>query len=257
MIGAAGAVALILLTTPPIDPPAPIAGRGYELVWHDDFEGDALDETKWSVWTLGPRKGGFNTAEAVSLTGDGHLRITVREGTDEDGTTRYETGGVWTRHTYTARYGYFEARMRLQDTHGFWSAFWLQTPHNGTPLGDPASAGVEIDVMEAIAGRHLRDQVMNTIHWDGYGEHHKKAHSKARVDNLHTAWHTFALEWTPTELVFFTDGVETWRTDAAVPRIAQYLLLTCEVGDWAGDIESADLPAEILVDYVRVWQRDI
>jgi len=256
MIGSLAVLAaLVHGQIPPMEPPAPIAGGEYSLVWHDEFEGEALNEQKWSIWTLGPRRDAINTAESVSLDGEGHLAIsvTVREG--ENGEPIYETGGVWTRDTYVTRYGFFEARMKLQDTIGFWSAFWMNSPRMGQDLGDPAKGGVEIDIMEAIAGGEYRDRVMNTIHWDGYGEAHKKDHSKTRIENLHTDWHTFAVEWTPDELVFFTDGVETWRTDAAVPRLAEYLLLTCEVGDWGGEIEDADLPAQILVDYVRVWQR--
>lgn len=257
MIGSLALLAAVgLWHTPPMEPPVPIRGEGFSLVWHDEFEGVALNEDKWSIWTLGPRRDAINTAEAVSLDGEGHLAISVSVRTDGCGNPVYETGGVWTRDTYLPRYGYLEARMMLQDTIGFWSAFWLNSPHNGKPPGDPAKGGVEIDVMEAIAGGHLRDQVMNTIHWDGYGEAHKKAHSKTPIENLHTHWHTFAVRWTPDELVFYTDGVETWRTAEAVPKIAQYLLLTCEVGDWGGEIADADLPAQVLVDYVRVWQQE-
>jgi hypothetical protein len=35
--------------------------------------------------------------------------------------------------------------------------------------------------------------------------------------------------------------------------MAGYLLLSDEVGKWAGDITTARLPDEFLVDYVRVY----
>src|SRR4051812_42026144 len=35
------------------------ADLGYELVWQDQFDGDALDSTKWEVRGTGPRGLGF------------------------------------------------------------------------------------------------------------------------------------------------------------------------------------------------------
>ena len=34
----------------------------------------------------------------------------------------------------------------------------------------------------------------------------------------------------------------------------EYLLLTEEIGDWAGDIKKAELPDFCEVDYVRVYE---
>jgi beta-glucanase (GH16 family) len=69
-----------------------------------------------------------------------------------------------------------------------------------------------------------------------------------------TGFHTFGLLWTPEEYVFYVDGQETWRTQAGgVSQVPEYLLLSDEVGDWGGDIETAKLPDEFQVDYVRVY----
>jgi beta-glucanase (GH16 family) len=67
-------------------------------------------------------------------------------------------------------------------------------------------------------------------------------------------WHTFGLLWSPDEYVFFVDGTETWRTNAGgVCQVPQYMLLSDEIGKWAGDISTAKLPDRFLVDYVRVY----
>jgi hypothetical protein len=49
------------------------------------------------------------------------------------------------------------------------------------------------------------------------------------------------------------DGRETWRTKEAVSGIPQYIILSAEVGKWAGDIAKARLPDRVLFDYVRVY----
>jgi len=40
---------------------------------------------------------------------------------------------------------------------------------------------------------------------------------------------------------------------AGVCQVPQYMLLSAEIGAWAGDITQAKLPDEFLVDYVRVY----
>ena len=40
---------------------------------------------------------------------------------------------------------------------------------------------------------------------------------------------------------------------AGVCQVPEYLKLSDEIGDWAGDIKQAELPDEFLVDYVRVY----
>jgi hypothetical protein len=55
--------------------PEPPSGKVWRLVWHDEFEGTRLDETKWASPPAGPRRGGWWLPEAVKLDGQGHLVI--------------------------------------------------------------------------------------------------------------------------------------------------------------------------------------
>jgi beta-glucanase (GH16 family) len=72
---------------------------------------------------------------------------------------------------------------------------------------------------------------------------------------LAEGFHTFGLDWTPEEYIFSIDKNIVWRTTSAVSRRPQYMILSLEVGTWAGDIAAATLPDDILVDYVRVYKR--
>ena len=48
---------------------SPPEGKTWKLVWHDEFEGTKLDETKWVVPPDGPRRDGWWMRKAISLEG--------------------------------------------------------------------------------------------------------------------------------------------------------------------------------------------
>jgi beta-glucosidase len=226
--------------------PEPPSGKVWRLVWHDEFEGTRLDETKWASPPAGPRRGGWWLPEAVKLDGQGHLVIQ----TYWDG-SRYVDGCVRTRDKFEPTFGWFEARIRFQRQPGHWSAFWLYNDSVGS-TANAGRDGTEIDIMERP---WLDDRVQHALHWDGYGSQHKSDGKVVEVPGIMEGFHTFALWWTPEEYRFYVDGQETWRTSAGgVCQVPLYIKLSDEIGDWAGTIRREQLPDEFLVDYVRVYQ---
>lgn len=225
-------------------PPAP-EGQTWNLVWHDEFEGDKLDGTKWAYRPDGPRKGGWWNKKAVSLDGGGHL--VIRTYLDGDKPT---DGCVTTQGKFEHAFGYYVARVKFQKEPGHWSAFWINGAGIGK-VGDGGRDGTEIDIMEKP---WLDNRVQHTLHWDGYGKDHKSEGKVVEIPGVMEGWHTFGLLWTQDEYVFYVDGKETWRSKAGgVCQVPQYMLLSDEIGPWAGDISKARLPDDFLVDYVRVY----
>lgn len=235
------------------------APNGYRLAWADEFDGNALDATKWDHRGLGKRRDAINVKEAVTVR-DGVL--TIRTWTEAG---VHHTGMISTAGKFESGPGYYEARIRFDDSPGMWSAWWSQTPTMGRPLGDPARAGMEIDILEhrvtTKAGKDIADQVQHTLHWDGYGEHHKSRGHMSGDCGLSQDWHVFGLEWTEEEYRFFVDGKLTW-TGRPVSRRPQFMLLSSEVDDnrWAGDIpkegygDRAHSRTRFQVDYVRYYK---
>jgi type II secretion system protein G len=225
-------------------PPAP-EGKTWTLVWHDEFDGTKLDTTKWEVMPDAPRKGGWWMRKAVSLDGKGHLVIsTLKEG------DRYIDGCVRTKGKFEHSFGYYVARVQLQKQPGHWSAFWIMGDGVGK-VGSGGRDGTEIDIYEKP---WLDDRVQHTLHWDGYGKDHKSKGNVVKAPGIIDGWHTFGLWWKPDEYVFYVDGKETWRTTASgVCQVPEYMKLSDEIGNWAGDIKTAKLPDAFLVDYVRVY----
>jgi beta-glucanase (GH16 family) len=235
--------------------PAPIKDKDYLLVFEENFDGAAgapAPKERWSDWYLGPRKDAFNVPEACRLDGKGNLVITVKRANN-----RIEAGGIDTRKKFAATHGYYECRAKLLGSPGAWSAFWVQSPTIGKPVGDPATAGVEMDVIEYFPGhKKYKDQARHTVHWDGYEKLHHKTESVGKaMRNLAADFHTFAMKWDGEGYVFYIDGVESGRLrKAPVSNRPQYLILSCESQKWSGDISKAKLPGTFVVDHVRVWQ---
>lgn len=225
-------------------PPAP-EGKRWKLVWHDEFDGDKLDETKWNRLGDWQRRDGYWIQADAFLNGKGSLILRTKQDGD-----RFTCGAVNTKGKFERAFGYFEARCRMPRQPGHWPAFWLMCDGVGK-VGDEGRDGTEIDIME-MPWRDGRLTV--NLHWDGYGKEHKSAGLKFTVPEVIEGFHTFGLLWLPEEYVFHVDGREVWRSQAGgVSQVPQFVKLTSEIGQWAGDIKSATLPDDFEVDYVRVY----
>ncbi len=244
---------------------------GYQLVWSDEFLGTSLDTTHWYYNPQYPWRDGIITNNAVSVA-NGNMTITTYT---ENG--KHYTGYIGTRFKYQPLYGYMEARIRVVNTPGNWSAFWMYVETVGATL-DPHNDGTEADIMEHRAvdknGVHdISNQIPSTIHWDGYLDDHKRVTSELRGAGLATGYHTYAMEWTPQYQKFYIDGAYEYTvmnsTDidpipplAPISQRSEFFYLTTEIetDDWAGNIPAAGygtLATSITkmdVDYIRVYQ---
>ena len=219
---------------------------GYELVWHDEFNATELDLSKWRYRQLGPRRDGVTTADAVQFDGTGSLYLTTSKIDGE-----YHAGMIGTEETFQTTFGYFECRAKLQKEIGHWSAFWIQSP-TVSQMGDTKITGTEIDIYEYL--RRYPNRIYHNLHWDGYGDDHKTAGTTREIPGLENGYHLFALEWTESEYIFYVDDQETWRSSEAISHRDEYIILSTEVGTWAGDIALATLPDTLFVDWVRVYK---
>ena len=240
-----GLLAVLARATEPDDqlPSAP-EGRTWKLIWQDEFDGTTLDASKWDIPEYN-RRDGYWSRKAISLNGNGHLVMSVLKDGD-----KYLDGCVRTKDKFEHSFGYYVARIQLQKQQGHWSAFWIMGNGVGQ-VGNDGRDGTEIDIMEKP---WLDDRINYALHWDGYGKDHKSKGTIVQVPGVMEGFHTFGLWWKPDEYVFYVDGKETWRTSAGgVSQVPEYLKLSDEIGNWAGDIKKAELPDQFLVDYVRVY----
>lgn len=297
--GAEGGIA----AAPPPPPEGPDhhpEGRGWTLVWSDEFDGDALDPTKWapeeSCWGGGNEERQCYTGrpENVQVV-NGQLRLIAQAerftGPDRppehemegERTRDYTSGKVRTRELAEWRYGRIAARMKLPDGQGVWPAFWMMPAedHYGVwPLSG------EIDILEAInlgaacetceGGRENR--IVAALHFGGTypdNTHHAGAVTLPGGADPADGFHVYALEWGEGRLQWLVDGEVYYRLDAsdwftAAPEgegrpeapfdRAFYAMFNLAVGGrWPeneneGGLDPDALPAELLVDWMRVHQ---
>lgn len=249
------------VATGPASVPAP--RPGYRLAWHDEFDGSSLDTAIWTAYA-GPRRTAQNTPDAITVAG-GMLTVT----TYSDGGTHF-TGFLDTAGKLLWTYGWFEARVRFESSPGEWGAFWVSSPALGSLVGDPGTAGAEVDIVEHrsrdSAGADISNSYVANVHWDGYGADHRHdgggGAPPAGAVPLQGGWHSYALLWTPSRYEFFLDGVRQWATASGLSHRPEFIKLSCEVqnGSWVGAIPAAGYGSRLQsatrmqVDWVRVWQ---
>lgn len=245
-----------LITLGPAIPAAAVP-VGYDLVWADEFEGSQLDTSRWEHRFPGPRRDGVNVEDAVSV-GGGTLTITTYT---EDGT--HFTGMIGTEGIFEQTYGYWEASIDFNDSAGMWSAFWLQSPTVGLPIGVPETAGVEIDIVEhhsELVGFDTSGVALHMLFWDGYGADGKSRIAASPDLGLADGFHTYGLLWRPTGYEFFVDDQLTVFYDGPISERSEYAILSSEVepglaglvpeGGYGSLSESG---TSMVVDYVRVY----
>lgn len=240
------------------------APSGYSPSWADEFNGSSMDTNKWHYRYLGPRHDGVNVTDAVAV-GNGNLTISTYT-VDSGASVQHRTGMIGTQNLFQQQYGYFEASIDFNGSPSVQQAFWLQSPTYGNPIGDPGTAGTEIDIVEHRATNSsltdISDKVSSALHWDGYGTYHQAVSQLSADLGLGTGFHTYAVEWTPTSYTYYIDDVPRWTVYQAISNRDEYIILSAEVKDnsWSGQIPAGgygsleNTNTKMIVDYVRVYQ---
>ena len=251
-------------------------GKQWRLVWHDEFNGNSLDTSKWG-FRLHIMQTRYKTwtDDAYEIDGEGHLLLKAYEKDGEYYTSQLQTGSnymdrpgdqygsskfTWPiaeleNPKFIHKYGYYEIRCKLPGQEGWWVAFWLQSPTIGSTL-DPLESGVEMDIMENFTRNGI---VSHNIHWNGYGKNHQGAGSgPIQVQPSDDGFHVFGMDWSPLGYVFYVDGKETWRIPGPVSHREQFILVSAECDGYRKGaasplLKKAVLPDFFVVDYVRVY----
>ena len=245
------------------------------------------DNAKWE-FRHGPNKEAYAVEENVFITnyGDTDTSVLALRTSHDDApnsefsnplrtgyirTRNYETSSDNDKMTFAQRYGYFEARVKLNTSPGQWFAFWLM-PFYSTWCADSSGRdGTEIDIVEGFPRRPTsnknRNQSVNfAIHYDGYRAFHQtdsysfpSGGQRSQYASFDASeFHTYGFLWTPDKYVWFLNGhkVHEITNPDKISQVPKYIKLSTEVAAFTGTIDESLLPADTLVDWVRVWQTD-
>jgi beta-glucanase (GH16 family) len=244
-------------------------------IWAEEFNTGTAPNA--SVWSYDLGAGGWGNAELQTYTSDsanvrvegGNLIITAREQLLKGGRRNFTSARIKTQDKFTFKYGTIEARIMTPNVaNGLWPAFWT-LGNNISTVSWPACG--EIDVLEmgsagAIAAGVANRRVGSTAHWEANGAHAEYGLTYDAPSNLNGTWHTYRMEWTPTMISTYIDNTWIWSIDISNPSSfdgeefhqPHFLLLNLAVGGTFTGITlssgiTAPLPAEMRVDYVRIY----
>lgn len=250
-----------------------VAPERWTETMSDDFDGDTLSPELWAAETgYGPEGNGWGNDEWQLYTDspdnvrieDGNLVISaqcpVEPCEKRDGSIT--SARIKTQDLFEQQYGRFEARIKLPEGQGFWPAFWML----GANIDEVPWPGCgEIDILEYQGQRPER--VFGSLHGPGYsgGEAISGDIELDGGETFADDFHVFAVEWDPGRITFFVDDEAyniirstdvTWRGDWVFNN-EFFIILNFAVGGTIGGPVGPDteFPAEVLVDYVRVFER--
>lgn len=213
----------------------------------DDFGGSSLDKSKWVPCPeLEFKDSGFCYCYTEQRLENGRLLLSIRRQGD-----RWLTGAVHTRSFFDQKGGYFEIRCRLQSVPGWWLSFALMHyPEDAEPRGDELK-NLHIEILNSSA--MADSSVAHTVAWidpDGHPGYVKKT---VTDPGLYEGFHTFGMEWTESQFVFYIDRRETWRISVGRYTRPLYMEVAAMTAPWAG-LDEAALPDRAEIEYVKSYK---
>ncbi|OHX63867.1 family 16 glycosylhydrolase [Flammeovirga pacifica] len=257
----------------------------------DEFDGTSLDKSKW--WILGEngdyrakwkgRAPGQFVSENVHVR-DGHLVLQSKwdpsfdfieeknnnvyyGGTKEKFDKSYPITQACIMSETFFQYGYMEIRCKIADapvTSAFWTTGYkseidMIENFGKLPIGNPEKKSKDLE----------KKYRTNVINWERHNEPNFKNHKVEDVmeNRLAEEYHVYGFEWDKDYMKTFFDGElvrviqreDLEKKNQWIHQFPQELWINSEVFSWYGTPTKEDLaqPAEFLVDYVRIWQKEI
>lgn len=236
----------------------------YRLIWKEDFRGKNYKTNSWSKIPRGESDWNRHMSDDKRLyevrKGRLILRGMVNDGSflfkGETDTAKHVTGGLLTRGKRNIQYGKVEVRAKLGCAQGAWPAFWMLAENGKWPDGG------EIDIMEhlnhdTIAYQTIHSHYTYVLKLGNTPPHGSTGPIKPGKFN------TYAVEILPDKLILSING----QTTLTYPRIQTdkpgqypfgtpfYLLLDMQLGgSWVGKILDEQLPVEMEIDWVKMYE---
>lgn len=181
-----------------------------KVLFFDDFSSASLDRSKWNVIITGDH---FN--DELQAYVDSASTLFVENGclvfrpqyspgfiTKDGKRFDFTSARITTQNKFDFAYGTAEAKIRLIKGSGLWPAWWMLGNEIWPTTG-------EVDIMENIGES---DWANVAVHGPGYsGETPFVNRQYFNAANDVTNWHVYAVEWSPTEMIFKYDGIVMYK----------------------------------------------
>lgn len=234
----------------------------YALIWHDEFDADSIDASTWSKIPKGLATWQQHMSSDASLYVFEDGQLVLRGTSGATASSPLLTGGIWSKNKKSFGFGRIEIKAKFDVADGFWPAIWMM-PQDSNNV--PWPNGGEIDIMEHFHEAAKVDHTVHTYytHYLGYYYHPPK---NCESEYNEGEFNVYSVEKFHDSLVF---GVNRQRTfcyprynggiDEQFPfdRHDFYLIMDAQLGsDIHPEIDTAALPVELRIDYVRYYELD-
>lgn len=239
-------------------PPLP----GFTLAFDDEFTSFNGDSTGSNGWKTQYNFGRTNNDEQecymdtsvgvnpFSISANGlAIQAAAAGSTTPCGTLSaypYTSGLISSYTSFYMEYGYWEARVKLPSGQGFWPAFWMEAEGGGWPP--------EIDIFEELST--ATTTIYQSDHYSSGGN--QQDFTAVTVADTSTGFHTIAVDWEPSGLVFYFDGMATGISYPARPGLNQAMFMYVNLavgGAFPGNANgTTPLPSSMQVKWVHVWK---
>ena len=223
--------------------------KQWVLTFSDEFDGSSLDKEKWSNgfgWGQDTRSdyGWCDPANNVVSGGVLAQRIDRKP----QGGQPFSVGCIHSKNKIAQQFGYWEARIRAARCYGARTAFWGKPNDESWPP--------ELDVVEIYGDE--RSVAKFTIHWRS-GASVARSRGAFEGPDLAGGFHVYGTEWSPTETIWYVDGVERHRTSEGSGALDDggpfYTIVNAQVVEPSSTCGEEAASSWQYVDYVRVWTR--
>lgn len=258
-------------------PANPVTKDGYTLDFQEEFNGNALDTSKWTDYYLPHWCDDPETAKGNYRFEDGCLieYITADQAAwcpEHDGTVKssaimsfdkswiHNFSGTSDNHNrntwygYVTTYGYFEMRAKLADCGGGGhQAWWLVGMQKDTNDWFYSTETGEIDILETFFSRSNTWRIA-ACGWNDPNFQTSWAISENAVPagNPSEEFHIYAVDWSPECLKFYYDN-QLYMTIYDAPDYDMGMILNIYTDAGSGTHNDV-WPKEWAVDYIRVWK---
>jgi len=250
---------------------SPSDGKGMHLVWHDEFDSESLDNTKWNLRAKMWQSDIINGSDERNIKVE-NGNLVMRTWKEADGKFSTNTS-VTTDGTMSFRYGYLEIYANVPYVDGCWPSFWMQSKD----IHRSVDYMTEIDMFEIY---NTKDTVRSDIHkwYPGTDEHYNiggsiQSYKFRRSINLNNEYHLYGFGWTSEELYFTVDGKIYGRYDLSqdfgdrgdgmngfndpVYIIFNNFIFT-DNSSWKNPTvnDKTEWPITYKIDWIRLYQKD-
>ncbi|MDD5672792.1 MAG: Ig-like domain-containing protein [Chitinivibrionales bacterium] len=229
-----------------------IAGQGYSMVWHDEFDNLSLAPSysnpgyRWwpGMWYDGPQvMQNFTCSNSI-------LRIQTDPPITANSMTTVShdlTQGKWWH------YGYFEARMRFDANNpNSWAAFWTFSYDHAAGQNNEWS---ELDCFEAWGKGAFAGTAHDWVNQGGTLVNNQNLNNWQLLPGSPdlNQWHTYGMKWEPGKITWTFDNVEVMHASAWPINDHDRMFLILGAQSRTPMTTSSFLEC----DWVRVWQTGV